>query len=129
MGRMWRRDVRPSSDWEIPMKKPAADFSARAFEYFCDDGAMPVICPTCQILFDAPMVNPRCALTRAPEPAAVRLAWREATLPLWQAAANSHSPTLASSSRPAPRVGLAAMMMQSAVFPTNAQSKALPNSR
>src|SRR5438552_16643810 len=54
MGRMRRRDVRPSSDSEIPMKKPAADFSARALEDFCDDGAMPVICPTCQILFDAP---------------------------------------------------------------------------
>ena len=54
MGRMRRRDVRPSSDSEIPMKKPAADFSARAFEDFCDDDAMPVICPTCQILFDAP---------------------------------------------------------------------------
>jgi hypothetical protein len=27
---MWRRDVRPPSDSKIPMKKPAADFSARA---------------------------------------------------------------------------------------------------
>jgi len=33
---------------KMPTKKPAADFSARAFEDFCDDDAMPVICPTCQ---------------------------------------------------------------------------------
>jgi len=32
------------------MKKPAADFSARALEDCCDDGVMPVICPTCQML-------------------------------------------------------------------------------
>jgi hypothetical protein len=32
------------------MKKPAADFSARALEDCCDDDAMPVICPTCQIV-------------------------------------------------------------------------------
>src|SRR6266487_6762786 len=43
------RDVRPSSDRAIPMKKPAADFSARAFEDFCDDGAMPVILPDVSI--------------------------------------------------------------------------------
>jgi hypothetical protein len=49
-GRMRRRDVRPSSDSGMLMKKPAADFSARALEDCCDDGVMPVICPTCQML-------------------------------------------------------------------------------
>jgi hypothetical protein len=34
------------------MKKPAADFPARAFEFF-DDGVMAVICPTRQIFFAA----------------------------------------------------------------------------
>jgi hypothetical protein len=34
------------------MKKTAADFAARAFEFF-DDGVMAVICPTRQILFAA----------------------------------------------------------------------------
>ncbi len=40
----------PPSDSNFQMKKPAADFSARALEDFCDDAAMPVICPTCQIV-------------------------------------------------------------------------------
>jgi hypothetical protein len=34
------------------MKKPAADFPARAFEFF-DDGVMPLICPTRQIFLTA----------------------------------------------------------------------------
>ena len=54
---------------KLPMKKPAADFSARALEDYCDDGAMPVICPTRQILFDAPSVRSSCASTQAAEPA------------------------------------------------------------
>jgi hypothetical protein len=49
-GRMWRRDARAAVRFEYSMKKPAADFSARAFDDFCDDAAMPVICPTCQIV-------------------------------------------------------------------------------
>jgi hypothetical protein len=50
---MRRRDVRPPSDWDISNKKPAADFSARALHDFRDDVVLPVICPTCQILFAA----------------------------------------------------------------------------
>jgi hypothetical protein len=49
---MWRRDVRPPSDSSTQQKKPAADFSARAFDDFCDDELMPVICPTCQLVCD-----------------------------------------------------------------------------
>src|SRR4030088_1442903 len=49
---MWRRDARAAVRLEYSMKKPAADFSARAFDDFCDDAAMPVICPTCQIVRD-----------------------------------------------------------------------------
>ena len=49
---MRRRDKRPPSDWnwDFTNKKPAADFSARALHDFRDDD-VPVICPTCQILF------------------------------------------------------------------------------
>ena len=49
--KMWRRDVRSPSDWKNVNKKPAADFSARALHDFRDDDDVPVICPTCQILF------------------------------------------------------------------------------
>src|SRR5882757_4337097 len=49
---MWRRDARAAVRFEYSMKKPAADFSARALDDFCDDAAMPVICPTCQIVRD-----------------------------------------------------------------------------
>jgi len=38
---MWRRHVRPPYDSKIPMKKPAADFSARASDVF----AMMTVCP------------------------------------------------------------------------------------
>jgi hypothetical protein len=43
--------VRPPSDSRIPNKKPATDFSVRAFN-FHDDGVMLVICPTCQTVFE-----------------------------------------------------------------------------
>jgi hypothetical protein len=39
-------------------KKPAADFSARALHDFRDDDNVPVICPTCQMLF-GPSINYR----------------------------------------------------------------------
>jgi hypothetical protein len=48
---MWRRDARPPSDSDISNKKPVADFSARALHDFRDDVSLPLICPTCQILF------------------------------------------------------------------------------
>ena len=48
---MWRRDARPPSDSDISNKKPVADFSARALHDFRDDVGLPLICPTCQILF------------------------------------------------------------------------------
>jgi len=48
---MRRRDVRPPSDWNFPNKKPAADFSAPGSVNSRDDVDVPLICPTCQILF------------------------------------------------------------------------------
>jgi hypothetical protein len=39
--------------FENSNKKPAADFSARALCDFRDDVDLPLICPTCQILFRA----------------------------------------------------------------------------
>jgi hypothetical protein len=35
------------------LKKPAAGFPARAFRISCDGEYLPVICPTCQNLFEA----------------------------------------------------------------------------
>jgi hypothetical protein len=79
-----RRDVRPPSDSRIETKKPAADFSARAFEDGCDDGAMPVICPTCQILYGN-AAAPANAVIQVPGPAA-RLFLMAASLQPWQVA-------------------------------------------
>ncbi len=42
-----RRPIR-----EFQNKKPATDFSVRALQISRDDGVMPVICPTCQTVFE-----------------------------------------------------------------------------
>ena len=59
-----RRPIRMSNE------KPAADFSARALDDYCDDGLMPVICPTCQTLFLTSPMRPRGLIIQAPEPGA-----------------------------------------------------------
>jgi len=45
---MWRRDVRPPSDWG---NQKTAAVAGADFENSCDDATLPLICPTCQIPF------------------------------------------------------------------------------
>jgi hypothetical protein len=45
---MWRRDVRPPSDFR--KQKSPRPFSGAGFERILDDATMQLICPTCQTL-------------------------------------------------------------------------------
>jgi hypothetical protein len=45
-------DVRPPSDSRISKQKARDGFLRAGFCNFRDDGVMPVICPTCQIVFE-----------------------------------------------------------------------------
>ena len=67
MGRMWRRAVRPSSDSKIINEKARGGFLRTGFEDYCDDGVMPVICPTRQAsisLFQKYLAGQRDTCTR-----------------------------------------------------------------
>jgi hypothetical protein len=46
-------DVRPPSDSENFKTKSPRRISPRGLCYFCDGGVMPVICPTCQSVFES----------------------------------------------------------------------------
>jgi hypothetical protein len=48
---MRRRDRRPPSDSENSTKSPRR-ISPRGLHDFCDDVVMPLICPTCQTLYE-----------------------------------------------------------------------------
>jgi len=48
---MRRRDVRPPSDWKNVKQKARGGFLRPGFVNFRDDIDVPVICPTCQIIF------------------------------------------------------------------------------
>jgi hypothetical protein len=53
MGRLRRRDVRPSSDSKNANEKARCGFLRAGFQGCCDDGVMPLICPTCQMLISS----------------------------------------------------------------------------
>ena len=64
---MRRRDVRPSSDWKTANEKARGGFLRAGFEDCCDDGVMPVICPTRQApisLFQKYLAGQRDTCTR-----------------------------------------------------------------
>jgi hypothetical protein len=52
-GKVWRLDVRAAVRFRdfLENKKPAAKFLRHGLHDFCDVATMPVVCPTCQILW------------------------------------------------------------------------------
>ena len=113
---------------KMPMKNPRRISPRGLFEDCCDNDAMPVICPTCQILFDMSSVRSSCASTQAVE-WAVRGGSPDRPRRLSQLSADLCSLSLGWSSCCALRRVEPAATLRTAAVPRSARSMVLPNIR